>query len=44
MTKGNVWSIPTAKSDVCRLCVTATGTRGRGLETFKSSALLEIRV
>jgi hypothetical protein len=33
-----------AKTDVCRLCVAFTRTRGHGLKAWKVSAFLEIRV
>jgi hypothetical protein len=41
---GKVWFIHTAKTDVCRLCIALSRSLGRGLETSKSNALLEIRV
>lgn len=39
-----IWCIGTAKTDVCRLGVALTSACARGLETCKSSALLEFRV
>jgi len=39
-----VWCIRNEKTDVRRLWVALTRTRGRGLETSKNNKLLEIRV